>query len=87
MGPLINAAAVERDDAGARTRSAPRAAKSSTAAGVSTAGGFFVEPTLVAPAADMPIVEEETFAPILYVMEFDTLDRGHRAGTTPFPRA
>ncbi len=31
--------------------------------------GFFVEPTIVRASADMPIVAEETFAPILYVIE------------------
>jgi aldehyde dehydrogenase (NAD+) len=33
--------------------------------------GFFVEPTIVHATADMPIVHEETFAPILYVIEID----------------
>jgi aldehyde dehydrogenase (NAD+) len=36
--------------------------------------GFFVEPTLVKATPDMPIVAEETFAPILYIMECDSLD-------------
>jgi aldehyde dehydrogenase (NAD+) len=36
--------------------------------------GFFVEPTVVAATAHMPITCEETFAPILYVFEFDELD-------------
>ena len=36
--------------------------------------GFFVEPTIVRANAGMPITCEETFAPILYVMEFDELD-------------
>ena len=36
--------------------------------------GFFVEPTLVKATPDMPIVGEETFAPILYVMPYQTLD-------------
>lgn len=36
--------------------------------------GFFVEPTLVLANKNMPIVKEETFAPILYLMEFDTLE-------------
>jgi len=31
--------------------------------------GYFVEPTLVQATADMPIVQEETFAPILYIIE------------------
>jgi aldehyde dehydrogenase (NAD+) len=36
--------------------------------------GFYVEPTLVEATPDMPITCEETFAPILYLFEFDTLD-------------
>jgi aldehyde dehydrogenase (NAD+) len=38
-------------------------------------GGCYVEPTLVRVRHDMPIVREEIFAPILYVMEFDELDQ------------
>jgi aldehyde dehydrogenase (NAD+) len=37
-------------------------------------GGCFVEPALVKARAEMPIVSDETFAPILYLIEFDTLD-------------
>jgi aldehyde dehydrogenase (NAD+) len=36
--------------------------------------GFFVEPALVKARPEMPIVGEETFAPILYVMSYRTLD-------------
>ena len=36
--------------------------------------GYFVEPTLVRARADMPIVREETFAPILYAMTYRDLD-------------
>jgi aldehyde dehydrogenase (NAD+) len=36
--------------------------------------GFFVEPTLVEATGGMPITCEETFAPILYVFEFEDLD-------------
>jgi aldehyde dehydrogenase (NAD+) len=35
--------------------------------------GYFVEPTLVRARGDMPIVREETFAPILYVLTYNTL--------------
>ncbi len=35
--------------------------------------GFFVEPTLVRATPDMPIVNEETFAPLLYVMTYESL--------------
>ncbi|MCC6909299.1 MAG: aldehyde dehydrogenase family protein [Phycisphaerales bacterium] len=36
--------------------------------------GYFVEPTIIRAAASMPIVHEETFAPILYLIEFDDLE-------------
>ena len=36
--------------------------------------GSFVEPTLVQAKTSMAITREETFAPILYLFEFDTLD-------------
>lgn len=36
--------------------------------------GFYVEPTLINAKAHMPITCDETFAPILYIFEFDTLD-------------
>ena len=35
--------------------------------------GFYVEPTLVKANLDMEIVREETFAPILYLFEFEDL--------------
>jgi aldehyde dehydrogenase (NAD+) len=38
------------------------------------AHGVYVHPALVEIPTDAPIVKEETFAPILYVMEYDTLD-------------
>jgi aldehyde dehydrogenase (NAD+) len=37
--------------------------------------GFFVQPTLVEAQPGMAIVGEETFAPILYVMSYRTLDQ------------
>ncbi len=36
--------------------------------------GFFVEPTLIKAIPGMAIVAEETFAPILYVMSYRTLE-------------
>jgi aldehyde dehydrogenase (NAD+) len=36
--------------------------------------GFFVEPALVKAGPDMAIVGEETFAPILYVIRYRTID-------------
>ena len=36
--------------------------------------GYFVEPTIVKVPKAAPITQQETFAPILWVIEFDTLD-------------
>ena len=36
--------------------------------------GFFVEPTIVKANLEMEITREETFAPILYLFEFETLE-------------
>ncbi len=36
--------------------------------------GFFVQPTLIKAGSGMEIVREETFAPILYLLETDGLD-------------
>jgi len=37
--------------------------------------GYFVEPTIVRARNHWPVVQRETFAPILYVMTFRTLDQ------------
>jgi aldehyde dehydrogenase (NAD+) len=37
-------------------------------------GGCFVEPALVEATPDMPILKEEIFAPILYLVEFDRIE-------------
>ncbi len=37
-------------------------------------GGCFVEPTLVRARPDMPVLREELFAPVLYLVEFETLE-------------
>ncbi len=73
MGPLIDAEAVEQ---------MMRALETIRAQGgeILYGGrrlerpGYFVEPTLVRAQAGMPIVREETFAPILYIFEVATLE-------------
>jgi aldehyde dehydrogenase (NAD+) len=37
-------------------------------------GGCYVQPALVKAKASLPILQEEIFAPILYLLEFDDLD-------------
>jgi aldehyde dehydrogenase (NAD+) len=75
MGPLIDAGAVEQmmtalDQArsqggqvlygGGRLDPVP--------------GGFYVEPTLVAAENHYPVVQTETFAPILYILTYEKLE-------------
>ena len=36
--------------------------------------GYFVEPTIVSATIDMEITREETFAPILYLFDFESLE-------------
>ena len=38
------------------------------------AGGWYVRPAIVEIGTDAPIVQQETFAPILYVMRYEQLD-------------
>ncbi len=73
MGPLINERAV---DSMLHALEAARAQGGQIVCGGRrlTRPGCFVEPTIVRARPDMPIVREETFAPILYVMTYRTLD-------------
>ena len=73
MGPLIDAQSV------ARYRAAIAAAKSQGGqilfgGNVMKRAGNFVEPTIIRANAGMPIVNSETFAPILYLLQVDSLD-------------
>jgi aldehyde dehydrogenase (NAD+) len=76
VGPLIDAAA---GDAMARTLDEARAAGGTVWGGeaVSVAGcaaGCYRRPALVLMPAQNALVKRETFAPILYVLRYDTLD-------------
>jgi aldehyde dehydrogenase (NAD+) len=73
MGPLINPSAVEKM---VRALDTVRAQGGEVIFGGNHLGGCFVEPTLVRSRADMPVLREEVFAPILHLIEFDTLDEG-----------
>jgi aldehyde dehydrogenase (NAD+) len=73
MGPLINERAVA---AMLRAIDAARAQGGEVVCGGRRVDrpGYFVEPTIVRARAEMPIVREETFAPILYYLTYRTLD-------------
>ena len=73
MGPLVNKAAVE-------TYNEALAVIKKQGGEILYGGkpiardGFFVEPTIVKAKPGMAIVQEETFAPILYILPFTELD-------------
>jgi len=73
MGPLTDAASVVRFE--------QAVAEAKAAGGEVLFGGkpisrpgFFVEPTIIKANNRWPVVQKETFAPILYVIPFSTLD-------------
>jgi aldehyde dehydrogenase (NAD+) len=73
MGPLVNEAAVNRmgaalDDARSQGGEVLCGGKRLNRP------GFFVEPAVVRARPEMPIVSEETFAPILYMMTYKNFD-------------
>jgi aldehyde dehydrogenase (NAD+) len=72
MGPLTDAASVERFEAAV---AAARAAGGEVLAGGKRLDGpgFFVEPTLIRANNAWDVVQTETFAPILYVIGFSSL--------------
>jgi aldehyde dehydrogenase (NAD+) len=73
MGPLIDAAAVARYQAALETAQA-QGGKLLYGGKPLPRAGHFVEPAIVRAGANMPIVATETFAPILYLVPYDTLD-------------
>jgi aldehyde dehydrogenase (NAD+) len=78
VGPLINASAVSSfESALARaTGEGGRVLIGGKRASVSGLNGHFVEPTIVRVprGQELPIAREETFAPILYVFEYERIE-------------
>jgi L-aminoadipate-semialdehyde dehydrogenase len=77
MGPLINRRAVKMMQqalSAAREQGAKILYGGDALEGAEYRGGCYVRPCLVAAKHDSKIVHEETFAPILYVIGYRTLD-------------
>ena len=72
MGPLINHSSVQRMGEGI-ARIGEQGGEILFGGG--QLGGCWVEPTLVRARPEMPILREEIFAPILYLIEFDDFDQ------------
>jgi aldehyde dehydrogenase (NAD+) len=78
MGPLINKRAVQdMQDAlsAVRQQGGQILYGGEPLAGAKYPGGCYVRPCLVAAPHDLTIVREETFAPILYLIPYQTLDQ------------
>jgi aldehyde dehydrogenase (NAD+) len=75
MGPLVNRRAVDDMLDGLRRL---REQGGEILFGGEALEGCYVQPTLVRARHDMPILKEEIFAPILYLVEFDHLDQAIR---------
>jgi aldehyde dehydrogenase (NAD+) len=71
MGPLIDAAAVARYEEVVVTAQAQGARLLAGGKRIARSG-HFVEPTLFRAAPGLAIVQQETFAPILYLIPYDT---------------
>ena len=74
MGPLVNERAVE-DHLAALDKVREQGGEILYGGGRPERPGFFVEPTIVKAQPDLAIAREETFAPILYVFEFENLEQ------------
>src|SRR5688572_12783893 len=72
MGPLIDEASVRRYVQA--IEEAKRAGGTVLCGGNIRPPGNFVEPTIIRARADWVIVQTETFAPILYLIEYQSLD-------------
>lgn len=72
MGPLIDRQAVEAMRAALERI---RAEGGELLYGGDDLGGCYVRPALVKARPAMPILKEEVFAPILYLIEFDTMEQ------------
>jgi aldehyde dehydrogenase (NAD+) len=74
MGPLVNRAAVAEMMAGLEKVRQQGGEILYGGRTLDLPGGCFVEPTLARAPHDMPMLREELFAPVLYLIEFQTLD-------------
>jgi len=73
MGPVISETAIEQMMSSIEMARA-QGGELVTGGNRIDRSGFFVEPTIVKVPKAASITQEETFAPILWVIEFDTLD-------------
>jgi len=74
MGPLVSQKSVENMMSAIETAKADGGEVLTGGGTLPDIGENFVEPTIIKMPQQTPLVCDETFAPILYIMEYDTLD-------------
>ena len=74
MGPLVSARSVEAMMAAVERAKADGGTVLTGGGRLPAKGPHFVEPTIIRMPQQSPLVCEETFAPILYIMSYDNLD-------------
>ncbi|MCA9927209.1 MAG: aldehyde dehydrogenase family protein [Anaerolineales bacterium] len=74
MGPLVTETAVSQMQAALQQAVAEGGEILTGGGTLPDLGNTFVEPTIIKMPAQTGIVAEETFAPILYLMEYETID-------------
>ncbi|MCC6168227.1 MAG: aldehyde dehydrogenase family protein [Caldilineaceae bacterium] len=74
MGPLVNAAAVDKMMAALDVARGQGGVVVTGGHACPEIGPHFVEPAIVRMPGQTPLVCEETFAPILYIMDYDDLN-------------
>ena len=78
MGPLVNQQAVADMMAGIERARGEGGELLYGGRPLDLPGGCYVEPALIRARPDMPILREELFAPVLYLIEFDDLEQAIR---------
>ena len=73
MGPLVNKQAVD-NYLNAIETATDSGGKVIFGAKILTSDGYYVKPTIISAQNHWEIVQEETFAPILYVMKYSSID-------------
>ncbi len=78
LGPLVTDAAVERMEAAVRQAVAEGGEVLAGGRARPEVGPQFVEPTIIRMPSQTEIVRQETFAPIIYLLEYETLEDAMR---------
>jgi aldehyde dehydrogenase (NAD+) len=74
MGPLVTADAMDKMDAALKQAQAEGGEVLTGGQRVAGMKGNYVQPTIVRMPAQSEVVKEETFAPILYILEYEDIE-------------